>query len=145
MKESKENKEMTPFSKWLQEAAFEGLLHKGGIRLKHIDKIKSEIFIFNNTEGGNPLCIFEVSKELNVFRKKSLLNKMPPWSLKLPGYVVLYRKVEGQGERPIENFRVRKFSPIERFVGDFGPREFAGFLASTVHFLRKKHERENVE
>ena len=140
------NKEKTPFSEWIHEAALKGLLHKGGIYLRHINKIKTEIFVFNNEEG-KPLCLFEVGKDFNVVseQRNFLLEKMPPWSLKLPGYTVLYRKMEGQGKRPIVNFRVRKFTPIERFVGDFNPRSFAGFLASTVTFLRKKHDKENME
>ena len=143
MKSTKNN---TPFSMWLEETAFSGLLHKGGIHLRHINKIKTELFVFNNEEGKT-LCIFEVGKDFNVTREYTgfLLKKMPPWSLKIPGYMVLYRKMEGRGECPIVNFRVRKFTPIERFVGDFSPREFAGFLTSTVTFLRKKHEREEEQ
>ena len=137
-------KNNTPFSRWIKETSLNGYLHRGGIHLRHINKIKTELFVFNNEEG-KPLCIFEVGKDFDVTREYTgfLLKKMPPWSLKIPGYMVLYRKMEGRGECPIVNFRVRKFTPIERFVGDFSPREFAGFLTSTVTFLRKKHNKEN--
>jgi len=136
----------TVFSKWLEEAAYSGLLHQGGIFLRHIRKIKTELFVFNN-EAGKPLCIFEVAKDFNVAHecRETLLKRLPTWSLNLPGYVVLYRKMEGKGKRPIIGFRVRKFTPRERFVGDFSPREFAGFLTSTVSFLRKEHDKENGE
>ena len=132
------------FSDWLEESAFKGMLHRGGIRLRHIKKIETELFVFNN-ETGDPLCLFEVGKDPDVSYeyKNFLLKKMPSWCLKLPGYSVLYRKREGRGNHPIINFRVRKFTPKERFVGDFGPREFAGFLASTINFCRKTHEKEN--
>ena len=136
-------KETTPFFKWIHEAAFKGLLHKGGIYLRNINKIETEFFVFNNEEG-KPLCILEVGRDFNVVseQRNFLLEKMPPWCLKLPGYTVLYRKVYGKGERPIENFRVRKFTPIERFVGDFDPRQFAGFLAATINFYRKQKKKE---
>jgi hypothetical protein len=41
------------------------------------------------------------------------------------------------------NFRVRKFTPKERPVGDFSPRAFAGFMAATINFCRKEQEKEN--
>ena len=142
----KANKEKTPFSEWIEEAALKGLLYEEGIYLWNIKKIETELFVFND-EKGKPLCIFEVGKDSDVpyENENFLLKKMPPWSLKLPGYAVLYRKLKGLGERPIVNFRVRKFTPIERFVGDFSPRQFAGFLAATVTFLRKQKEKENYQ
>lgn len=140
----KSTKNKTPFSKWLENVALEGLLHRGGVRLRHITKIQTELFVANNEEG-DPLCIFEVGKDFDlcIEYEKFFLKKLPPWSLKIPGYTVLYRRMEGRGERPIINFRVKKFTPKERFVGDFSSREFAGFLASTINFCRKTHKKEN--
>lgn len=134
--------EATPFCRWLEESAYKGLLHKGGIRLRNIDRIKTEIFVFN-TDQGDPLCVFEVSNARPILQEVSLLPKIPPWALKLPAYTVLYTKVEGKGELPIVNFRVKKATPTKRFVGDFNPRDFAGFMAATITFLRKKHHKEN--
>jgi hypothetical protein len=141
----KKSKNKTEFSKWLEKSALDGLLHRGGVRLRHLDKIQTEIFVANNKEG-DPLCIFEVGKDsdVSIEYEDFLLKKMPSWCLNLPGYTILYRKTEGQKSRKIINFRVRKFTPKERFVGDFSPREFAGFLASTIAFCRKKHEKEQI-
>ena len=138
-------KNKTPFSEWLENAALDGLLHRGGVRLRHIKKIQTELFVANNEEG-DPLCIFEVGKDsdLCIEYEKFFLKKLPSWSLNIPGYTILYRKMEGRKERPIINFRVKKFTPKARFVGDFSPREFAGFLASTIAICRKKHEKEKL-
>jgi len=140
----KASKEKTPFFEWLEESALNGLLYEEGIYLWNISKIETELFVFNNEEG-NPLCIFEVGKDYDIpyEYENFLLKKMPRWSLKLPGYAVLYRRLKGQGERPIVNFRVKKFTPFERSVGNFSPRQLAGFLAATVTFLRKQYEKEN--
>jgi hypothetical protein len=141
-------KNETEFSKWLKNAAFSGLFRKSDLRLRHIEKIETEVFIVNNEEG-NPICLFEVGREpkfpSSVNSQKVLLKKLPPWCLKIPGYVVLYSKAEGSGHREIINFRVRKFMPTERFVGDYSPRQFAGFVASTIAFCRKKYEKENPQ
>ena len=48
-------------------------------------------------------------------------------------------------KKEIIKFDVRKFTPTERFVGEFSPREFAGFVVSTVNFCRKKHEKEKAQ
>jgi hypothetical protein len=139
----KPSKNSTEFAKWLEKSALSGVLHHGGVRLEHIDRIQTEIFIAN-TKDEEPICIFEVGNGgfFNSKNHKYLLRKLPAWSLKLPGYTILYQK-KGYGSNEIIKFNVRKFTPTERFVGEFSPREFAGFLVSTVNFCRKKYEKEN--
>ena len=141
----KPSKNSTEFAKWLEKSALSGVLHHGGIRLDHIDRIQTEIFIAN-TVDDQPLCIFEVGNGgfFNSKNQKYLLRKLPAFSLKLPGYTILYRKADS-GKKEIIKFDVRKFTPTERFVGEFSPREFAGFVVSTVNFCRKKHEKEKAQ
>jgi len=140
----KPSKNSTEFAKWLEKSALNGVLQHGGIRLEHIDRIQTEIFIAN-TADDHPLCIFEVGNGcfFNSKNQKYLLKKLPAWTLRLPGYTVLYHKKE-YGDKEIVSFNVRKFTPKERFVGEMTPREFAGFVVSTVNFCRKKHEKESA-
>ena len=128
----------------LEESALRGVLHHGGIRLEQIDRIQTEMFIAN-TIDGHPVCIFEVGngRSFNLKNKKYLLRRLPAFSLKIPGYTVLYQKKE-EGGREIISFNVRKFTPTERLVGDLTPREFGGFVVSTVNLCRKQYEKENT-
>jgi len=130
------------FHEWLQqEVSSRGyLFHYACLKTRHINKIKTELFVINS-EAGDPLCIFEVQKDsdLSSEHKGFFLSKLPTWCLNLPGYAVLFRQSKGN----IITFRVRKFTPRERLVGDFSPREFAGFMAATINFCRKKNGKEN--
>jgi hypothetical protein len=128
------------FHEWLhEEISNKGKLRYACLKMRHINKIKTELFVINS-EAGDPLCIFEVLKDSDLASeyKGFLLSKMPSWCLNLPGYAVLCRQSKGN----ITTFRVRKFTPRERFVGDFSPREFAGFMASTIIFCRKQLKKE---
>ena len=140
----KPSKNSTEFAKWLEKSALKGVFRCGGIRLDHIDRIQTEIFVAN-TIDGHPVCIFEVGNGgfFNSKNQKYLLRKLPAFSLKISGYTILYKKAES-GKKEIIKFDVRKFTPTERFVGELTPREFAGFVVSTVNFCRKKYEKENV-
>ena len=93
----KPSKNSTAFSKWLEESALRGVLHHGGIRLEQIDRIQTEIFVANNKEGET-LCIFEVGngRFFDSKTRKYLLRKLPAFSLKIPGYTVLYQKKESE-------------------------------------------------
>ena len=136
------SKKAEGFSKWLIKAKREGLFPRGCLNLKTIEKTKTEIFIANTTEG-EPLCVFEVGQEVDVFNehKNFLLQKLPAYCLKFPGYSVLFSKAQKGKEKPIINFRVKKFMPRERFVGDFSPRDFAKFMAATINAHRKEKQR----
>ena len=138
------SKNGTEFAKWLEESALKGVLRHGGVRLKSLDRIQTEIFVANAIDG-HPVCIFEVGcgGRFDSKNNKYLLRKISPWCLKLPGYTVLYEK-RGHGDKEIFKFDVRKFTPTERFVGEFSARDFAGFMAATIEFYRKKHEKENI-
>ena len=140
----KPSKNGTEFAKWLEESALKGVLRHGGVRLKDLDRIQTEIFIAN-THDGHPLCIFEVGcgGRFDSKNTKYLLRKLSPWCLKLPGYTVLYEK-RAHGDKEIFKFDVRKFTPTERFVGEFSARDFAGFMAATIRSYIKKHEKENI-
>jgi hypothetical protein len=135
------SKKAQGFAKWLINAKREGLFPKGCLNLKTIDKTKTEIFIANTTEG-QPLCVFEVGQEVDVFNehKNFLLKKLPAYCLKFPGYSVLFSKIQKSENKPIINFRVKKFMPRERFVGDFSPRDFAKFMAATINTCRKQQQ-----
>ena len=130
------------FHEWLKEEISSiGRLRYACLKTRHINKIKTEIFVINNNDK-NPLCIFEVAKESLITSeyKTFLLNKMPSWCLNIPGYAVLYRPNNGN----IITFCVRKFAPRERHVGNFTPVEFAGFMASTINFCRKEQTKEKA-
>ena len=125
------------------------LVETGSLRdgqpLPHISRVRTDLYVVRN-KGGDALCIFEVEDQTSCLRspKRSLFNGICTNCLKLPGYLFLYQRIEGPGAQPILNFNVRQTTPTKRYVGDLNPREFAGFLASTINHLRKKHDKENI-
>ena len=106
------SKKAEGFSKWLINAKREGLFPRGCLNLKTIEKTKTEIFVANTTEG-EPLCVFEVGQEVDVLmsiRTSSFKSSQPiaSSSQDIACYLARPRKRE---EKPIINFRVKKFMP----------------------------------
>ena len=124
----------SPFSQWIKSDLFKKLIPKEGQRINKLVPVDSEFYIAKDRDQ-NPLCIFEVLKEVSEdanFNKLMLGKYAPTRSIKTHGYGVLYNfnKTTKQFR-----FNVRKFTPTERFCGFFDERGFAKFVASTIHIL----------
>jgi hypothetical protein len=126
------------FNAWLLNSKVKDALRT---QKTYISQVQTEFFVAK-TRKGDPLCIFEVGKEVEIGEdgQNFLLRDLPPWSLKLPGYKILYQKKTGCKNRIITNFSVRKITPIERFIGDFSAHDFFRFLVATVAFYKSKNE-----
>lgn len=132
----------TPFDEFLRDPSNKKILHKNGISVKHFIRTKLNLYVVQSPQGQT-LCLFEVGKDFakpSENKDASLLEKMPPFYLKIPGYRVIYQRAGSQENGMLASFNVKKMTPKERLVGDFSPREFIRFLASTIIFCRKHKE-----